>query len=253
MMTTESAMCEHASALPSSDDEPWGVVRMNYVYISERLRFNSKFVSCLYERRLIARDDFHVLSSESVAHEAKVRLLLIEILPRQPPETFLTLCDIFRFVGQSHVAQRLEMNRVEVRSGTRLSHKSTAASREMDELLHIIVRLQTETRVAVKRAREERTRADNAEKRANAEKARADAANREAEVAQSLALAARRLRVAAEAKVQVAKSDAHKARMQTIAAEAYAQKAQTEIREIMWTNLSLLKAARCDELVRTIL
>ncbi|XP_062522480.1 uncharacterized protein LOC134197215 isoform X2 [Corticium candelabrum] len=259
-MTTESAICEHASTLPSCDDEPWGAIRRNFVYVSQRLRFSSKFLSCLYERSLITRDDFHVLGSESVTHEAKVSLLLIDLLPRKPSEMFLTLCDIFRVVGQSHVAQRLEMNPVKVRSDSRLSHKTRTAElrelqRQIDELHGSIARVETEKRVAVKRAHmmviQERTRADNA-------KARADAANRKAEVAESLALAARRQRVAAEAEVQVAKSDAQKAWRQCVAAEARAQQAEiaaqkkwTRSSGIMWTNLALKIAAKRGELVKT--
>ena len=90
-----------------TDDDVWCVVRSNYVYLSDRLRFNSLFPNLLYERGFLSRGDIDALRSDFVTHDDKVRRLLIDVLSTRPPEMFPVFCDILKTVGQPHVVEQL--------------------------------------------------------------------------------------------------------------------------------------------------
>ena len=90
-----------------TDDNVWCVVRSNYVYLSDRLCFNSLFTNLLYERGFLSRGDMDALRSDFVTHDDKVRRLLIDVLPTRLPEMFPVFCDILKTVGQTHIVERL--------------------------------------------------------------------------------------------------------------------------------------------------
>ena len=95
------------------DDDPWPAIRRNYVYLSQRLYFDPLFLGCLFEQHLISRDDFELLSKDSVSNAEKTRRFLTDILPSKPPSLFATFCDILRSINQAHVADRLIRNPLE--------------------------------------------------------------------------------------------------------------------------------------------
>ncbi|XP_062515954.1 uncharacterized protein LOC134191361 isoform X2 [Corticium candelabrum] len=108
----ELVSCSHANV--GNDDDPWPALRQNYVFLFSQLQYEPLFLACLYENYMISNDDFEMLSNDSLSHEEKVRLLIVDVLPSNPPQKFATFCLILRCVNQSHIADLLEQNPQEV-------------------------------------------------------------------------------------------------------------------------------------------
>lgn len=112
--------------LHESDGEQWPAIRRNYHFLSQTLHFSYHFLGLLFQERLISRDDFDALISDSLTREKKVRRLLLDVLPSKPPAMFTMLCDIFCSVGQPHVADGLMQNhkvdQICLRGNSRMKH-----------------------------------------------------------------------------------------------------------------------------------
>ncbi|XP_062498850.1 uncharacterized protein LOC134176181 isoform X2 [Corticium candelabrum] len=142
-----------------TDDDVWCVVRSNYVYLSDRLCFNSLFTNLLYERGFLSRGDMDALRSDFVTHDDKVRRLLIDVLSTKPPEMFHVFCDILRTVGQTHVVERLTTT-----GNTHGIRRDPQGVGEMEMLKDQVVLLDREKRQVKVQLKEERKRAADAQK-----------------------------------------------------------------------------------------
>ncbi|XP_062523555.1 uncharacterized protein LOC134198214 isoform X2 [Corticium candelabrum] len=175
------------------DDDPWPALRHNYVFLSKRLRCNSFFLGCLYEKNLISNDDFDTLSRDSLSHVEKIRRLIVGILPSKPPEMFDTFCDILCCVGQSHVANRLMQDPQRVRllaQGASRKSEKESFQRRVEMLLVQVADLDREKREAVKRAAAAEAHAQEARRETEEAREEAQEAREEAEKANRRAVTA---------------------------------------------------------------
>ncbi|XP_062499262.1 uncharacterized protein LOC134176610 isoform X2 [Corticium candelabrum] len=175
------------------DDDPWPALRHNYVFLSKRLRCNSFFLGCLYEKNLISNDDFDTLSRDSLSHVEKIRRLIVGILPSKPPEMFDTFCDILCCVGQSHVANRLMQDPQRVRllaQGASRKSEKESFQRRVEMLLVQVADLDREKREAVKRAAAAEAQAQEARRETEEAREEAQEAREEAEKANRRAVTA---------------------------------------------------------------
>ena len=109
-------MCEESLSLPSeSTSNPWPLIRRNFTFLSERLPMSPFFIGCLFEKELLSEDEFKMLSDDHIVRDQKIRFLLVDILPRKPFVMFTSFCEILHCVGQSHIADRLLENPLEVK------------------------------------------------------------------------------------------------------------------------------------------
>ena len=109
-------MCEESVSLSSeSTSNPWPSIRRNFTFLSERLPMSPFFIGCLYEKELLSEDEFKMLTDDHIVREQKIRFLLVDILPRKPFVMFTSFCEILDCVGQSHIADRLLENPLEVK------------------------------------------------------------------------------------------------------------------------------------------
>ncbi|XP_062503051.1 uncharacterized protein LOC134180010 isoform X2 [Corticium candelabrum] len=139
-----------------TDDDVWCVVRSNYVYLSDRLRFNSLFPNLLYERGFLSRGDIDALRSDFVTHDDKVRRLLIDVLSTRPPEMFPVFCDILKTVGQPHVVEQLTTT-----GNTQGIRRGPQDVGEMEMLKDQVVQLDREERKVTVQLEKERKRAED--------------------------------------------------------------------------------------------
>ena len=101
-MSRDTSVSSH-----EGDEDPWRALQIHYDFVYRSLYFESRFVRKLYGGDIVSREDMELLLSHSLTRAEKAQRLLLEILPSRPPEMFLVLCNVFREVGQPHVADRL--------------------------------------------------------------------------------------------------------------------------------------------------
>ena len=98
-----------------STSNPWPSIRTNFTFLSQRLPMSPLFIGSLFEKQLLSEVEFKMLSDDHIVRELKIRFLLLDILPRKPFVMFTSFCEILHCVGQSHIADRLQENPVEVK------------------------------------------------------------------------------------------------------------------------------------------